>query len=144
MIYFDNAATSRYKPPCVRKAIRSAIRHSANPGRGSHRESIRGANLIEETRERLSSFVNAKHANVIFTKNCTEALNLAILGTARFGGHVVTTVLEHNSVLRPLSMLRKEGLISLTVVQGKKGAIRAEDILSAITDKTYLVAVTAT
>lgn len=143
MIYLDDAATSRHKPFCVRKAVKKSLRHAANPGRGSHKDAIRGAMIVEEARERLADSVNAKHANVIFTKNCTEALNLAILGTARLGGHVVTTVLEHNSVLRPLSMLRKEGLISMTVVKGERGVIRAKDILAAINEKTYLVAVSA-
>ena len=143
MIYFDNAATSRYKPREVKKAVLDSINHSANPGRASHDEAIRGAMTVERTRSALLRYVEAKRATVIFTKNCTEALNLAILGTARPGGHVITTVLEHNSILRPLSMLKKEGLISLTIVEGDKGVITAEDIAKSITDKTYLVAVTA-
>ena len=140
MIYFDNAATSRFKPNCVKKAIADSLRHSANPGRSSHKEAIRGAMIVENTRERLLRYVQAKQANVIFTKNCTEALNLAVLGTARLGGHVVTTTWEHNSVLRPLNMLKKEGVISLTVLEG---FIDENKLLSAINDKTYLVAVTA-
>ena len=141
MIYFDNAATSRYKPKCVVKAIKDSIKHSANPGRGSHDEAIRGAMTVERARDEVLRFADAKHANVVFTKNCTEALNLAILGTARPGAHVVTTVLEHNSVLRPLYMLKKEGFISLAVVEGKQGRITAQDVENSITDKTYLVAV---
>lgn len=143
MIYLDDAATSRYAPPAAKKAILRALAHSANPGRGSHRDAIRGAMRVEETREEIARFLHAKNAQVVFTKNCTEALNLAILGTARLGGHVVTTVLEHNSVLRPLTMLQKEGLISMTVVEGNGCEIRAEDILSALTEKTYLIAITA-
>ena len=143
MVYFDNAATSRYKPRIVKKALSDTLRHSANPGRASHDEAIRAAMTVERTRNALRSYLDAKRANVVFTKNCTEALNLAILGTARPGVHVVTTALEHNSVLRPLSMLKKEGLISLTVVQGQHGAITASDIAEAINEKTYLVAVTA-
>ena len=143
MIYFDDAATSRYKPPAVKRALHEALSRAANPGRGSHRDAIRWATTVEETRVLLAASVNAKRANVIFTKNCTEALNLAILGTAKLGGHVVTTVWEHNSVLRPLSMLKKEGLISLTVIEGKDGKLTANDLLRALTDKTYLVAVTA-
>ena len=143
MIYFDNAATSRFKPRIVKKAVLDAMRHSANPGRGSHNEAIRGASIVEKARSDLLQFVDAKHANAVFTKNCTEALNLAILGTAKPGVHVVTTALEHNSVLRPLYMLKKEGLISLTVVKGTKGIVTVKDIAQAITEKTYLVAVTA-
>ena len=108
MINFDNAATSRYKPSVVKKAVLDALRHSANPGRGSHDEASRAAMTVGRTRDAVLRFADAKHANVVFTKNCTEALNLAILGTVRPGDHVVTTVLEHNSVLRPLHMLQKE------------------------------------
>lgn len=143
MIYFDNAATSRYKPRAVKRAVMKSLEHSANPGRASHDEAIRGAMTVERTRAALTRYLDAKCANVVFTKNCTEALNLAILGTARPGSHVVTTVLEHNSVLRPLYMLKKEGLISLTVVEKKDGKVTAKDIAECITDKTYLVAVTA-
>ena len=142
MIYFDNAATSRYKPKYVLKAVKNVLKRSANPGRGSHDEAIRGAMTVGRTRDEVLRFVGAKRANVVFTKNCTEALNLAILGTAKPGAHVVTTVLEHNSVLRPLYMLQKEGLISLSVVEGAGGKITAQDISKSITDKTYLVAVT--
>ena len=143
MIYFDDAATSRYKPSCVKRAVADSLKHSANPGRGSHDEAIRGATLVEQTRADLAAFVGASRANVIFTKNCTEALNLAILGTARAGGHVVTTVWEHNSVLRPLTMLQKEGLISLTIIGDKGEEITAKEIARHITEDTYLVAVTA-
>ncbi len=143
MIYFDNAATSRYKPRAVKRAVMKSLEHSANPGRASHDEAIRGAMTVERTRAALTHYLDAKCVNVVFTKNCTEALNLAILGTARPGSHVVTTVLEHNSVLRPLYMLKKEGLISLTVVEKKDGKVTAKDIAECITDKTYLVAVTA-
>ena len=142
MIYFDNAATSRYKPKYVLKAVKNVLKRSANPGRGSHDEAIRGAMTVGRTRDEVLRFVGAKRANVVFTKNCTEALNLAILGTAKPGAHVVTTVLEHNSVLRPLYMLQKEGLISLSVVEGAGGRITAQDISKSITDKTHLVAVT--
>lgn len=143
MIYFDNAATSKYKPHAVRKAAARALKDSANPGRGSHHDALQSAMLVHETRRELAEYLHAKNATVIFTKNCTEALNLAILGTAKLGGHVVTTTLEHNSVLRPLSMLRKEGLISLTVVKIEEGTAAVEALKSAITEKTYLVAVTS-
>ena len=143
MINFDNAATSRYKPSVVKKAVLDALRHSANPGRGSHDEAIRAAMTVGRTRDAVLRFADAKHANVVFTKNCTEALNLAILGTVRPGDHVVTTVLEHNSVLRPLHMLQKEGLITLTIAEGTDGIVTADDIEGAVTEKTSLVAVTA-
>ena len=143
MIYFDNAATSKFKPFAVRRAAARALRESANPGRSGHRDAIGAAFIVEETRSVLAEYLHAADANVVFTKNCTEALNIAILGTAKLGGHVITTNLEHNSVLRPLHMLRKEGLISLTIVEADRGYISAEEIERAIRDKTYLVAVTS-
>ena len=143
MIYFDNAATSKYKPFSARHAAARAFKDSANPGRGSHKDSINGAITVQETRSAIASYLHAGDANVIFTKNCTEALNLAILGTAKPGGHVITTTLEHNSVLRPLYMLQKEGLISLTIIEPDQYGITAFNIENAIKDKTYLVAVTS-
>jgi len=143
MIYFDNAATSRYKPHCVKKALSYSLKHSANPGRASHDESIRAAMTVERTRNALTNYLDARRANLIFTKNCTEALNLAILGTAMPGIHIITTALEHNSVLRPLHMLKKEGLITLSIAEGDHGKVTADDIAVLITEKTYLVAITA-
>ena len=142
MIYFDNAATSKYKPRSVRRAVARTLRNGANPGRSGHKDAIKGAIIVQETRETIKDYLNAKNANVIFTKNCTEALNLAILGTAKLGGHVITTNLEHNSVLRPLHMLQKEGLISLTILYPEKGRIEVSQIEKSIRDNTYLVAVT--
>ncbi len=143
MIYFDNAATSRFKPRAVKKATLDAICNSANPGRASHNDAIKAAITVERARNAVLRFVDAKRANVAFTKNCTEALNLAVLGTMTPGAHVVTSVLEHNSVLRPLFMLQKEGLIDLTVIGEKNGTITAEDVAAAISDKTKLVVITA-
>ncbi len=143
MIYFDNAATTRYKPKKAIRAAVKAMKKSANPGRSSHRDAIEAAIMIQQTREDLLSFVNAKHHSVAFTKNCTEALNLAILGTAKLGGHVITTAFEHNSVLRPLYMLKKEGLIALTIVEPtKSGTLDVHAIERAINEKTYLICVT--
>lgn len=143
MIYFDNAATSRFKP---KSAIRAAMRNlkcSANPGRSSHEDAIQAAMTVHETREVLCDFIGASHHTIAFTKNCTEALNLGILGTAKLGGHVVTTAFEHNSVLRPLYMLKREGLISLSVVQPTKElTLDLNALEKAINEKTYLIAVT--
>lgn len=143
MIYFDNAATTRFKPRSVRKAADRALKKSSNPGRSSHKDAIDAARAIQRTRDEIAAFVHAKRHTVTFTKNCTEALNLALLGTAKLGGHVVTTAFEHNSVLRPLYMLKKEGLISMTVVEPAKDlTLDPAAIENAINDKTYLVAVT--
>ncbi len=111
MIYFDNAATSFYKPKCVKDAVSNSINKlTANPGRSGHDASQKLANIIYETREDLKAFFGANDHEVIFTKNCTEALNLAILGCLHSGDHVVTSIYEHNSVLRPLKHMQDLGV----------------------------------
>ena len=105
MIYLDNPATTNYKPFSVKMGILEALskKYSANPGRSSHKLSINAALKILETRELLTKVFNLNNSNdVIFTSGCTEALNLAILGSIKTGGHIITTIYEHNSVLRPL------------------------------------------
>lgn len=111
MIYLDNAATSLIKPDSVKKAVVFAMeQYSANPGRSGHELSLRTGNKIFETRENIKDFFAAKNYHVIFTKNCTEALNLAIFGTVKAGEHVITTCYEHNSILRPLKLLESIGV----------------------------------
>lgn len=111
MIYFDNAATSFKKPQQVKKDVLNAINYyTANPGRSGHKLSQNVATKIFETRELVKEFFNAKEYSVIFTKNCTESLNLAIMGTLKPGDHVITTCYEHNSVLRPLEHLKSFGV----------------------------------
>lgn len=144
MIYFDNAATGGFKPRAVTDAAQTVIRYlSANPGRSGHRLSITGAKTIYECRELIAQTFSASPDKVIFTKNCTEALNLAIFGSLSVGGHVITTTFEHNSVLRPLFTLKNKGLISLDVVSPTPNKTLDQAIKEKINDKTYLVACTA-
>ncbi len=144
MIYFDNAATGGFKPRAVTDAAENVIRYlSANPGRSGHRLSITGAQIISNARESLGSFFNAPLDRVIFTKNCTEALNLAIFGTLKAGGHIVTTTFEHNSVLRPLTALKNQGLIELDVVSPTESADILTAIKNAVKENTYLIITTA-
>ena len=106
MIYFDNAATGGFKPHSVIDFTETTIRFlSANPGRSAHRLSLAGMQTIVNTRNAFADYFSCNSDRVIFTKNCTESLNLAIFGTLKDGGHVITTVYEHNSVLRPLTAL---------------------------------------
>ncbi len=110
-VYFDNAATSLIKPKSVKLAVVNAVNElTANPGRSGHDLSQKVANVISETRESLLNFFGAKNYDCVFTKNCTEALNLAIFGTLKRGDHVIATCYEHNSVLRPLERLKNEGV----------------------------------
>ena len=116
MIYLDNAATSLVKPLSVKRAVDYAMEnYTANPGRGGHDLSIKTGEIIFETRENIKDFFGAKSYEIIFTKNCTEALNLAIFGTLKSGDHVITTCYEHNSILRPLNLLKSIG-VSVTIL----------------------------
>ncbi len=116
MIYFDNAATGGRKPDPVVTAVNSAIKVCANPGRSGHKLSLSCAKLVEDCRKALHTYFGGyAPERVVFTKNCTEALNIAIFGVLKPGDHVVTTCMEHNSVLRPLQKLRQAGIIHLDI-----------------------------
>ena len=110
MIYLDSAATSFYRPPCVAEAVAEAISSMGNCSRGAYKEALTGARVIFETRVLLSEMFHGDGPEqVAFTANSTESLNIAIKGLIRPGDRVVTTVLEHNSVLRPLYEMEKQG-----------------------------------
>ncbi len=143
MIYLDNSATTRKKPDTVISAVvKGLTKLSANPGRSGHIASLECALAVAEVREKIKDLVGASRAeNIIFTQNCTDSLNLAILGSVRQGGHVITTAFEHNSTLRPLFELQRKGIIELTVVEPKKTyEITREDIEPYVKDNTYLIA----
>lgn len=109
MIYLDNAATSVMRPQCVVDAVCRAMTTIGNPGRGACAESLDAGRVVWECRERLASLLGcARPDHVCFAPNSTAALNTAINGLVRPGAHVVTTVMEHNSVLRPLNRLAAE------------------------------------
>lgn len=111
LIYFDNAATTLIKPDSVITAVSDAMRHFGNSGRGAHEAALDASRILYETRAMLCDLFHAEDAaQVAFTSNSTESLNTAILGLFSPGDHVITTVLEHNSVLRPLYLLQKQGV----------------------------------
>ncbi len=145
MIYFDNASTGGFKPSSVFLAHQNALKHLlVNPSRGSHPQAVLGENLIFKTRQILSkTFVNRHIERVIFTKNCTEALNIALFGTIKNGDEIVTTVTEHNSVLRPLYALKKRKNITIKFAQLDGGIITVSSILSKVTKNTKLVIMNA-
>lgn len=141
MTYFDNAATSRYKPTVVLRELMRHTEQSANSGRGAHDYAVTEAVAIEKTRELLKTTLGAKGCNVCFTKNCTEALNLAIQG-GQFGGNVVTTIFEHNSMLRPLYHVKMEHKGSFVTAEPRNGKfITAQDLEPLIDANTSLIAV---
>ena len=145
MIYFDNAATGGFKPSAVTSAVETTVKYlCANPGRSGHRLSITGAEIVQNCRTLIAKTFGAdEDSKVIFTKNCTEALNLGIFGTLKVGGHVITTVYEHNSVLRPLFTLKNKGLIELDVLAPTPEKTIDKIIKENIKPNTYMIVATA-
>lgn len=155
-IYLDNAATTFPKPPAVHNAmLRYATEVGASPGRGTYAESLEGARLIEQCRRRVAQVVGADSpAHVVFTLNTSDALNLAIRGIAANRRrtrpntpiHIVTTAMDHNSVLRPLNALKADGLAPQVTstrveVNPATGIADPAHIEAALTDHTALIAV---
>ncbi len=141
MIYLDNAATSWPKPEAVYQAMDSLMRNTgASPGRSGHLMSLTAARIVYETREALCEFFGiADPSHMVFTSNATESLNLAIKGLLRPGDHVVTSSMEHNSVMRPLRALEKAG-VELTVVPcASDGSLDPSAVERAIRPNTRLV-----
>ena len=117
MIYLDNAATTLRKPQCVIDAVVAAMSSMGNAGRGAHGSSLSSARVVYDARCKLAALFGCSlPENVIFTSNSTEALNIALNGLFNPGDHVISTDLEHNSVLRPLYRLERKGVISLDFV----------------------------
>jgi cysteine desulfurase / selenocysteine lyase len=141
MIYFDNAATSWPKPDAVPAAMARFLREQgANPGRSGHKLSIEAARVVYEARERAARlFGCADPLAVVFTKNATEATNLALLGLLAPGDHAITSVMEHNSVLRPLRFLEGRGVSVTRVPCAGDGSLDPGDVARAITSKTRLI-----
>ena len=121
MIYLDNAATTLHKPPEVAEAVKNAILTAGNASRGAHGVSLSASRMVFETRSRLAKLFGCPRADhVVFTANSTEALNMAINGLIDPGDHVISTDLEHNSVLRPLYRLEAEHGAELSFVPADK------------------------
>ena len=147
LIYCDNAATSFPKPPPVIDAMSDFLTNRAvNPGRSGFDLSLETGRLVDGVRGRLDRFFNNPAAapdRSVFTSNATDALNLAIQGICRPGDHVVTTVLEHNSVLRPLTMMQNAGLITFDLVPcDKNGRVDPAGVAAMIGPATRLVITT--
>lgn len=141
MIYLDNAATSRPKPPEVLQAMTDFMNNvCANSGRSGHRLAIQASRIVYEARESVARIFNvADPLRVIFTMNATESLNLAINGALRSGDHVITSSMEHNSVMRPLRALDSRG-VEVTVVQcSEQGFLDPEDVEKAIKPDTRMI-----
>lgn len=140
MIYLDNAATTMHKPQQVIDAVVAAMSSMGNAGRGANEASLSAARIIFDTRDKLAKLFGAENARqIVFTNNSTESLNIAIKGLLNPGDHVITTMLEHNSVLRPLYEMEKKG-VKLTIVKcNEYGMIDISDIENEITEETKLI-----
>ena len=144
-IYLDNAATSYPKPPLVYQQMTESLKLSgANPGRSGHRMARVAQQIIEDTRLKLARLINAQSLEqIIFTFNATDALNLAIKGVLSTGDHVISSTLEHNSVLRPLQNLAQKDISLSLVGFDSQGFVSPQEIESLIRPETKLIAVTA-
>ena len=142
-IYLDNAATSWPKPPCVAEAMTSFMKEvGANPGRAGHRLANEAAGIVFDVRERIARLFNCDDPlRVVFGANVTEALNLALNGLLQPGDHVITTGMEHNSMMRPLRALERDGIRITVVPASKSGETDPDEIRKAIRRDTRLVAV---
>ncbi|MFH1732706.1 MAG: aminotransferase class V-fold PLP-dependent enzyme [Planctomycetota bacterium] len=144
-VYLDTAATSRWKPECVHEAMARFMREvGASPGRSAHEPGIRASRVVADAREKVADLLGVgDSARVVFTLNCTEALNLAIKGILQHGDHVAVTGIEHNSVMRPLSAMTKERGVAVTRAEASPdGTTDPDAVRQAIRPETALIVMT--
>ena len=136
----DNAATTMHKPQAVIDAVAAAMGSMGNAGRGANEASLSASRVIYDTRDKLCRFFGGENPRqFVFTNNSTESLNIAIKGLLNPGDHVITTMLEHNSVLRPLYEMEKKG-VNLTIIKSnEKGTFDLKDMEEAILPETRMI-----
>lgn len=140
MIYLDNAATSFPKPNTVATAVSAAINSLGNPSRGTYKPSLDAARLIYSAREKIAKLFNLEDPLcVAFTSNATESLNIAIKGCFSYGNHIITTEMEHNSVLRPVYELSKNGIEVSFIKCDKTGNLNYDQFEAEIKPNTKAV-----
>ncbi|MGL4912591.1 MAG: aminotransferase class V-fold PLP-dependent enzyme [Romboutsia sp.] len=144
MIYLDNAATTYPKPEKVYDSIMDCMKnYCANPGRAGHKLAMKAAREIYDARENIAKLFNIDNPmTIVFTNNATDSLNLAIKGVVKKGDHIITTSMEHNSVIRPIKSLEKYGIENTIVQCDKEGSLNTEDIKKAIKENTKLIVTT--
>ncbi len=143
MIYFDNAATTLQKPECVLWAVIEAMGTFGNPGRGVHEPAMAASRAVYDARCALAQLFHGENpARIAFTANATEALNIAIKGILNPGDHVITTAMEHNSVLRPLYELEDRGAELTILPADDRGRIDYNAISASIRDNTRAIVCT--
>ena len=144
-VYLDNASTSFPKPQEVANSIYNYLTNiGGNPGRSNHTNAMQSNRIVYNTREKIASFFNSNSIeNVIFTKNITESLNILLNGILNDGDHVITSSMEHNSVLRPLHLLKAYNNIDIDIVAANEnGIISSENIKKAIKSNTKVIIIT--
>lgn len=136
----DNAATTMHKPQEVIDAVVNAMNSMGNAGRGASEAALSASRVIYDTRDRLAELFGAEDARrIAFTSNSTESLNIAIKGSLNPGDHVITTVLEHNSVLRPLYEMEKNG-VELSIIRcDEKGMPDISQMEASIKENTKML-----
>lgn len=146
MIYLDNSSTTHRKPlSVILNTLSGTLQNSINPSRASYKRGIKVSEKVYRCRERISTYLGAEPDNVIFTSGCTMALNLGLQGTAKRNGHIITTVFEHNSVLRVLTKLKETHNISYTFLEpNKHHQITTSDIKKHLKSNTYMVVINHT
>lgn len=143
MIYLDNAATTLHKPLQVEQAMLDALRTAGNPGRGAHEPTLHASRLVYAARCAVAKLLNAPDPSCIaFTSNATQALNTALGGLFRPGDHIITTVCEHNSVLRPLYRLRENGMSLSFTTADEKGRLQYDQWEGFLRPETRALVVT--
>ncbi len=145
MIYLDNAATSWPKPESVYQTMDEFLRQKGgNPSRGGHSMAVTASRVIDETRLLVARLINASDKDrIIFTFNCTDSLNIGLKGLLRPSDHVITSSIEHNSVVRPLRKLERQGVkVTRLSPHSRGGFVSPQDIEEAITGETRLVVMT--
>lgn len=143
MIYLDNAATTLHKPPQVEQAMLDALRTAGNPGRGAHEPTLHASRLVYAARCAAAKLLNAPDPSCIaFTANATQALNTALGGLFRPGDHIITTICEHNSVLRPLYRLRENGMSLSFTTADEKGRLQYDQWEGFLRPETRALVVT--
>lgn len=143
MMYFDHAATSFHKPPQVAEAVYQSFSKIGNAGRGAHAPTLNAARLIYDTRQKLADLFEISDASrIAFTSNATESLNIAINGLFQAGDHVITTVCEHNSVLRPLYRMEQQGVELSFLPADEKGRMEYDKLEELYRENTKAIVIT--
>ena len=143
MIYLDNAATTLHKPEGVAEAMTTALTSMGNSGRGAHEATLDASRMIYGTREKLAELFHiADPMRIAFTCNATESLNIAIQGILQPGDHVITSVCEHNSVLRPVYRMAKQGVTYSLLPADEKGVMQYDQLPKLLKKETKAIVIT--